>query len=215
MLLLLSDPECHQYWPRMMSSLLTHNVITLDPEWCHQFWPTMSLLLTQNDVITFDPECHHSWLRMMSSLFSLPFHPDWCHHSWAKNIFDQYNIWKLTFLCLFQCLNCIQPICFSVLIQLNDNTSQTVPQQTVLCFSALRTELNIGLAKELLLMAKKALDSGQNFHIGSRCLWARHNATVCRLTNQLSAYQLKQVSTRCQAFMDKFVSVTRCLLYTS
>ena len=163
------------------------------------------------NVTTPDPEC--CFYSLTQNVISID--PEWCHHSWAKNIFDQYNIWKLTFLCLFQCLNCIQPICFSVLIQLNDNTSQTVPQQTVLCFSALRTELNIGLAKELLLMAKKALDSGQNFHIGSRCLWARHNATVCRLTNQLSAYQLKQVSTRCQAFMDKFVSVTRCLLYTS
>ena len=77
-----------------------------------------------------------------------------------------------------------------------------------LCPSALRTELNIGLAKQLLTMAKKALDSGQNFHIGSRCLWARHNATVCRLTNQVSAYQLKQVSTgRCQSFMGKLESI--------
>ena len=98
---------------------------------------------------------------------------------------------------------------------LHDIYKKRVPM-SCLCPSALRTELNIGLAKQLLTMAKKALDSGQNFHIGSRCLWARHNATVCRLTNQVSAYQLKQVSTgRCQFFVGKLENIARCLLPTN
>lgn len=57
---------------------------------------------------------------------------------------------------------------------------------------AVRTELNIGMVKKLLATALTALQDGQHHHIGSRCLWARHNTSVCRLHNQLSAYQLKE-----------------------
>ncbi|XP_076440571.1 F-box only protein 25-like [Babylonia areolata] len=57
---------------------------------------------------------------------------------------------------------------------------------------ALRTELNIGLAKKLLVQANRALEKGQIFHIGSNCLWARHTTLVCNLNNQVSAYQIKQ-----------------------
>ncbi|KAK7100255.1 F-box only protein 32-like [Littorina saxatilis] len=57
---------------------------------------------------------------------------------------------------------------------------------------ALRTELNLGWARELLSQAQKGLDQGQNYHIGSQCLWERHHALVCKLSNQVAAYQLKQ-----------------------
>jgi hypothetical protein len=59
---------------------------------------------------------------------------------------------------------------------------------------ALRTELNLGLAKRLLSLAEKALNEGHHNHIGSSNLWARHNASVCKLNNKLSEYQLKEVS---------------------
>ena len=60
-------------------------------------------------------------------------------------------------------------------------------------FTALRTELNLGLAKKLVDLAEKALTEGEHQHIGSKCLWARHSDTLNRLNEKLTSYQLKQV----------------------
>lgn len=46
---------------------------------------------------------------------------------------------------------------------------------------------------DLLGCAKDALREGKHRHIGSEYLWSKHLATVSRLDNQLSEYQMKEV----------------------
>ncbi|XP_005092139.2 F-box only protein 32 [Aplysia californica] len=57
---------------------------------------------------------------------------------------------------------------------------------------AIKTELNIGLMKDLLDCAHDALKEGKHYHIGSQCLWSKHNETVDRLKDKLAEYQLKE-----------------------
>ncbi|XP_059155272.1 F-box only protein 32-like [Physella acuta] len=57
---------------------------------------------------------------------------------------------------------------------------------------AIKTELNIGMMKDLLECAYDALQDGKHHHIGSQCLWSKHMETVNRLANKLSEYQMKE-----------------------
>lgn len=59
-------------------------------------------------------------------------------------------------------------------------------------YEAIKTELNIGMMKDLLECARDALHEGKHFHIGSQCLWSKHMETVNRLTSKLAEYQMKE-----------------------
>ncbi|XP_050400778.1 F-box only protein 32 [Patella vulgata] len=57
---------------------------------------------------------------------------------------------------------------------------------------ALETEYNTGFARELLTTADQVLKTSQLSHIGSECLWTKHQDTVTRMKNKLEEFQVKQ-----------------------
>lgn len=56
----------------------------------------------------------------------------------------------------------------------------------------LRTEINVPAMKSLLNCAVNTLTDGQYSHIGSECLWNKHQAAVSRMISKLDKYKLKQ-----------------------
>ncbi|XP_025108955.1 F-box only protein 25-like isoform X2 [Pomacea canaliculata] len=57
---------------------------------------------------------------------------------------------------------------------------------------AVRTEMNFGPVKKLIIQAEQALENGKDSHIGSNCLWNQHIQMLIKLSNKLADYQLKE-----------------------